>query len=103
MRMNRNQVQLVWLLVPQGFSDAADLRLHLICEDLPSLSSGFLWWLSGKERTYQCRRCVPGLVRSLGERNGKALQYCCLGNPMDGGDWQAKVHEVARSLIGRRD
>ena len=23
----------------------------------------------------------------LGEGNGTPLQYCCLENPMDGGDW----------------
>ena len=30
---------------------------------------------------------IPGLGRSPGERNGKPLQYSCLGNPMDGGTW----------------
>ena len=30
-----------------------------------------------------------------GEGNGTQLQYCCLENPMDGGAWQAAVHEVA--------
>ena len=33
---------------------------------------------------------IPGLERSPGEGNGKPLQYSCLGNPMDRGDWQAK-------------
>jgi len=28
---------------------------------------------------------VPGLGRSPGERNGKPLQYSCLGNPRDRG------------------
>ena len=27
---------------------------------------------------------IPGLGRSLGERNGSPLHYSCLGNPMDG-------------------
>ena len=26
---------------------------------------------------------IPGSGRSAGERNGKALQYSCLGNPME--------------------
>ena len=39
----------------------------------------------------------PGLVRSLGERNGKALQYSCLGNSKDRGAWKAPVHGVAKS------
>ena len=33
----------------------------------------------------------------LGEGNGIPLQYSCLVNPMDGGDWQATVHGVTRS------
>ena len=39
---------------------------------------------------------VPELGRSHGEGNGNPLQYCCLGNPMDIGAWQAIVHVVAR-------
>ena len=40
---------------------------------------------------------ILGLGRSPGERNGTPLQYSCLGNPMDGGAWQATVHGVAES------
>ena len=29
--------------------------------------------------------------------NGSPLQYSCLGNPMDGGAWQASVHGVVKS------
>ena len=32
---------------------------------------------------------IPGSGRSPGEVNGNPLQYSCLGNPMDRGDWQA--------------
>ena len=32
---------------------------------------------------------IPGLGRSLAEGNGNPLQYFCLANPMDRGDWQA--------------
>ena len=42
---------------------------------------------------------VPGSGSSPGERNGNALQYSCLGNPMDRGAWWATVHSVARSKI----
>ena len=38
---------------------------------------------------------IPGLGRSPGEGNGDLLQYSCLENPMDGGDWKATVHGVA--------
>ena len=31
------------------------------------------------------------------EGNGDPLQYSCLGNPMNGGAWQAAVHGVANS------
>ena len=34
---------------------------------------------------------VPGWGRSPGEGNGSLLQYSCLGNPLDRGDWQATV------------
>ena len=40
---------------------------------------------------------VPRSGGSPGVGNGNPLQYFCLGNPMDGGAWQATVHRVARS------
>ena len=40
---------------------------------------------------------IPGSGRSLGEGNGKPLQYSCLGNPMDKGAWQVAVHGVEKS------
>ena len=40
---------------------------------------------------------IPGSGRSPGEGNGTPLQYSCLENPMDEGDWQATVHGVAKS------
>jgi len=39
---------------------------------------------------------VSGSGRSLGVGNGNPLQYSCLGNPMDRGDWWATVHGVAK-------
>ena len=39
---------------------------------------------------------ILGLGRSLGEGNDNALQYSCLGNPMDKGAWGATVHGVAK-------
>ena len=54
---------------------------------------------SGKEAACQCRiqkRCgmISGFGRSPGEGNDNALQYSCLENPMDRGDWWATVHGV---------
>ena len=37
---------------------------------------------------------IPGFGRSPGEGNGNPLQYFFLENPMDGGAWQATVHEL---------
>ena len=36
-------------------------------------------------------------VRKIpGEKNGNPLQYSCLENSMDRGDWRATVHGIAR-------
>ena len=37
------------------------------------------------------------LAFGCGEGTGTPLQYSCLENPVDGGAWQAAVHEVAKS------
>ena len=39
---------------------------------------------------------IPGLGRSPGEGNGNPLQYSCLENPMDRGDWRATVYRVTK-------
>ena len=46
---------------------------------------------------------IPGSGRSPGEGNGKPLQYSCLGNPIDKGDWQATVHGLAKSWVWLRN
>ena len=43
---------------------------------------------------------TPGRGRSPGGGNDNPLQYSCLGNPMDRGDWWATVHGVAKSQTG---
>ena len=40
---------------------------------------------------------VPGSGRSPGVGYSNSLQYFCLENTMDRGDWQATVHEVTKS------
>ena len=37
---------------------------------------------------------IPRSVRSPGEGHSNQLQYCCLENPMDRGDWQGTAHRV---------
>ena len=39
---------------------------------------------------------TPGSGRSPAERNGKPLEYPCLGTPMERGAWRAAVHGVSR-------
>ena len=40
---------------------------------------------------------IPGPGRSPGEGNGNSVQYSCLENSRDEGDWWAAVHGVAKS------
>ena len=40
---------------------------------------------------------IPGSGRSPGEGNGNPLQYSCLENSVDRGDWHAAVHGAAKS------
>ena len=64
------------------------------------LSTGFVLWVilteldfpdgsDGKASAYSVGDLgsIPGLGRSSGEGNGNPLQYPCLENPMDGGEW----------------
>ena len=46
---------------------------------------------------------IPGLERSPRERRGNPLQYSCLENPMDKGDWQATVQGASKSWIQLSD
>ena len=54
--------------------------------------------LSGKESTCQAgdTGSIPGLGRSTREGNSNPVQYSCLGNPMDRGDWWATVLGLQR-------
>ena len=40
---------------------------------------------------------IPGSGRSPGVGNGNPLQCSCLESAMDGGAWQATVHEVTKN------
>ena len=39
---------------------------------------------------------IPGSGRFSGEENGNLLQYSCLENSMERGDWWATVCRIAR-------
>ena len=40
---------------------------------------------------------ISGLGRSPGGGHGNSLQYFCLENPMDRGDWWVTVHRLSES------
>ena len=40
---------------------------------------------------------IPGSGGSPGEGNSNPLQYSCLGNLMDKGNWQATVHGIKKN------
>ena len=46
---------------------------------------------------------VQSLCQEYPLEKEMALQYSCLGNPMDRGAWQATVHGVAKSRIQLSD
>ena len=59
---------------------------------------GLPWWFSDKESACNAEEMglFPGSGRSLGEGYSNLLQYSCLENPMDRGDWRATVHGVTK-------
>ena len=69
---------------------------------IPWVFGGFPGGSDGKESA--CNVEDPGLIselgRSPGEGNSNMLQYSCLENSMDRGDWWATVHGVTDSWIG---
>ena len=66
------------------------------------LPNGHSWWLSTKESTYSLGPAgdmgsILGSGRSPGGGYGIPLQYSCLENPMDRGNWRATDHRVEKS------
>ena len=74
-----------------------DLRYSVQYRGLP-------WWLSSKESACNAGDpgSVPGWGRSSGGENDNSLQYSCLGNPMDRGDWQTAVLGVIKVLATKQ-
>ena len=58
---------------------------------------GIPLWLRGSACNMGDPGSIPGSGRSPGEGNGNPLQYSCLENSMDGEDWWAIFHGVAKS------
>ena len=74
-----------------------DNILHFQCMVLGQL--GFPHGSDGKESICNVGYLgsIPGSGRSPGGGHGSPLQYSCLENPVDRGDWRAAVHGVAKS------
>ena len=85
-------------MVP-GVRDERRRKLSVVIKGQHVLFWGFPGDSEGKKSA--CTAGDPGLTpgsgRSPGEGNGSPLQYSCLENPKDGGDWWAAVHGVAQS------
>ena len=62
---------------------------------------GFLGSSDGKESACNVVELgsIPGSGRSPGEGTASPLQYSCLKNPIDRGDWWSSVHGVTKSQI----
>ena len=66
------------------------MHLYFVLEGFPGGSGG-------KESACNAGNLgsIPGSGTSPAEENSYPLQYSCLENSMDRGDWQATVHGVA--------
>ena len=52
---------------------------------------------SGNAGEAEVMGSIPEWERLPGGGNGNSLQYSCLKNPMDRGDWLVTVHGVTKS------
>ena len=87
----RHQMALDWVSreqsVPGALSrELASTERELVVKDLPANTGD-------TEDTGS----ILGSGRSPGGRSGSPLQYSCLENPTDRGDWWAAVHGVSQS------
>ena len=88
------------LLIP-GWRGSQRLCLHLLRESHVSAWASqvalMVKSLSASAGDTRDLSSIPGLERSPDIGNGNPLQYCCLGNPMNRGAWQAIVHGISRT------
>ena len=80
------------MFLPDASGHNLFLCLFQLLKDTAGGSDG-----KGSARSAGDLGSIPGLGRSLGEGNDNPLQYSHLGNPMDGGAWQAIVHGITQS------
>ena len=90
------------ILVPVPYMSFRKDEWLVLCRISAGLRmKGFPGGSDSKESTCSVRDwgSIPGLGRSPGEGNGNPLQYSCLENSMDKGDWQATVHGTTKSWM----
>ena len=78
--------------------------LHLNNNSLLILSNRLSQWFNTKESTCNAGDkggvgFIPASGRSPRGGCGNSLQYFCVENPMDRGDWQSKVQGVTESYM----
>ena len=81
---------------PDFFAARYNLRTQLCCIFLPTVFSGGSL-IKNPPASWEEAGSIPESGRSPGGRNGNPLQYSCLENAMDRGDWPATVHGLAES------
>ena len=84
------------LLTVGSYEGLMNVAWHEILKSNVKGKYGLPWWNGGKESAYHMGS-IPGSGRSPWKGHGNQLQYSCLENPMDRGDWWATVHEIAKS------
>ena len=89
------RLQEAWGLCADGYQVVNIFHLVWVFRSV----KGFLGGLNGKESVCNIGDLgsIPGSGSSPGEANGNPLQYSCLENFMDIGDWWATVYEVTES------
>ena len=95
----------LWVVLSGGWKQGKqsnDRKTTLNVHDgWPAQRQGFPGDASSKEPACQCRRLKRRgfslWVRKIPWRKAwQPIQYSCLENPMDRGDWQATVHGVSK-------
>ena len=79
---------------PHFFAARYNLRTQLCCIFLPTVFPGGSVIKNPLASSGEAGS-IPESGRSPGGGNGNPLQYSCLENAMDRGDWAATVHGVA--------
>ena len=59
----------------------------------------YMWQLMSYTDGRKRHEFSPCVGKITGRGHGNPLQYSCLNNPMDRGDWQATVPDHAPKLI----